>query len=806
MSSTLADVRFALRLLRKAPGFTISVIAVLALGIGANASVFSALDQTVIRPLPYVDPDHLALLSEDFSAFGMPKNRVSPATFFDWKRRTRAFANLATWRVSTMNLSGTGAPEQVVGAAITANLLPLVGVPALAGRVLEAAEEAPSHRVVVLSERLWRRRFNADPALFGRPILMSGEPYTVVGVMPPGFHFPDARTDFWVPIALRPEQLTARNSHYLHVVGRLQPDVSWAAARDDMREIARQLEKEFPATNDRVGITVTPLKEEMTGDASRALLLLLGAAACVLLIACANVANLLLARASRRGREIAVRLALGAGRGRIVRQLLTESLLLSSAGGAGGLLVAHWSLQALSRFVPPALSATIDLHLDTRAVVFTALTTAATAVFFGMAPALQGASRSLSDSLKADAGTGGDRRGARLRHGLVIAEIAIALVLVVGAVLLVETLFHLRSVDPGFRADHVLTAEVVVPYPRYADAARRRQFYTDVLAHLKALPGVERAGLSSDLPYTSRANYMSLKVENQTTARGLGQDALFRLVSIEYLQTIGAKLRAGRFLDDRDRDGATPAVVINDALAREYWPHEDALGHRVDTGTGDGAPLWMTIVGVVEDIKERGLDYGPKPAVYVPYTQTTIAFFQPSEVAVRTTVPPESLSGALQRAVWAVDPEQPVSAIRTMDDIVDIELADRQQMLTLLGVFAAIALLLVTLGIYSVLSYLVSQSRREIGLRIAIGASPGAVIRGILLRSAGLTAIGIAVGLVAAFATTRWLGSLLFDVSPVDPAVLFSVSVLLAGVSLLASFAPARRAASVDPMIALRAD
>ena len=378
MSSTLADVRFALRLLRKAPGFTISVIAVLALGIGANASVFSALDQTVIRPLPYSDPDHLALLSEDFSAFGMPKNRVSPATFFDWKRRTRAFANLATWRVSTMNLSETGAPEQVQGAAITANLLPLVGVPALAGQVLEAAEEAPGHRVVVLSERLWRRRFNADPALFGRPILMSGEPYTVVGVMPPGFHFPDARTDFWVPIALRPEQLTARNSHYLRVVGRLQPGVSWTAARDEMREIARQLEKEFPATNNRVGITVTPLKEEMTGDASRALLLLLGAAACVLLIACANVANLLLARAhgaagDRRPARDRRRTR------RTVRQLLTESLLLSSAGGAGGLLVAHWSLQALRRFVPPALSATIDLHLDTRAVVFTALTTAATA-------------------------------------------------------------------------------------------------------------------------------------------------------------------------------------------------------------------------------------------------------------------------------------------------------------------------------------------------------------------------------------------------------------------------------------------
>ena len=806
MLSHAADLRFAVRLLRKAPGFTVSVVALLGLGIGANASVFSALDQTIIRPLPYADPDRLAMVSEDFSAFGMPKNRVSPATFFDWKRRTRAFADLAALRLSQMNLAESGAPEEVLGAAVTSNLLPLVGVQPLTGRVPLAEEEAPGHRVVVLSERLWRRRFNGDAALIGRTIVMSGEPYAVVGVMPAGFHFPDARTDFWVPIGLSPQQITARNSHYLRVVGRLQRDVTWITAREDMREIARQLAKEFPATNDRVGITVTPLKEEVTGDAGRALLLLLGAAACVLLIACANVANLLLARASRRRREIAVRLALGASRGRVIRQLLVESLLLSSVGAAAGLLVAHWGLRALTRFVPPALSASIDLHLDARAVVFTILTAGATALLFGIAPALQGASRSVAHNLTANVATGDDRRGARLRHGLVVAEIAIALVLVVGAALLVDTPSQLRALDPGFRADHILTAQVSVPYPKYADAARRNRFYTEVLARVRMLPGVVRVGLTSDLPYTSRANSMSLKVENQAAPRGLAQDALFRLVSAGYLETIGARLRAGRFLDESDRGAAIPAVVINDSLAREYWPGESAIGRRIDTGTGDGAPLWMTIVGVVEDIKERGLDFGPRPAVYVPLPQTTIAFFQPSEIAVRTSVPPEDLSSALQRAVWAVDPEQPVSAVRTMADIVDTELADRQQMLTLLGVFAAIALLLATIGIYSVLSYLVSQGRREIGLRIAIGASPGAVIRGILARSAGLTAAGIAIGLLATFASTRWLGSLLFGVSPLDPLILLAVSALVAGVSLLASFLPARRAAAVDPMLALRMD
>jgi len=781
----------------------VAVIAVLALGIGANAAVFSTLDQTVIRPLPYVEPDRLAMVFEDFSAFGTPKNRVSPATYYDWRRRSRTFEALAAFRIAAMNLAEAGAPEEVIGAAVTANLLPLLGVPPLAGRLLTVEEEAPGHRVVVLSERLWRRRFNRNPSIIGQPIVMNGERYTVIGIMPPGFHFSEARTDFWVPIGLRPQLMTARNSHFLHVVGRVRPGNGWSAVRDDMQEVARQLAREYPATNDRVGITVTPLKEEVTRDAGRALLLLFGAAAAVLLIACANVANLLLARGSRRRREIAVRLALGASRGRVVGQLMSESLVLSVAAGAAGLIVARWSLQVLARLVPPALSSSIALHLDARAVMFT---TVATALLFGLAPALQSVSRSLVDNLKANVASGEDRRGVRLRDGLVVAEIAMALVLVVGAALLIDTLVHLRAVDPGFRADHVLTAQIAVPYPKYANAARRQGFYSSLEARVKELPGVTQVGLTSDLPYTSRGNTMSVKIENQTTPRGLAQDALFRLVSPDYLQTIGARLRVGRFLDDRDRQTAAPSAVINDALAREYWPGESALGHRIDTGTGDGAPLWMTIVGVVDDIKERGLDFGPRPAVYVPYPQTTIAFFQPSQIAIRTSGRPEDVAGALQRAVWSIDSEQPVSAIQTMEEIVDTELADRSQMLALLGIFAALALLLAALGIYSVLSYLVVQNRREIGLRIAIGASPPVVVREILARSAGLTAVGIATGLAAALVTTRWLGSLLFNVSPVDPLILTSVSALIAGVSLLASFVPARRAAAMDPMQVLRSE
>ena len=806
MRTLAADLRYASRVLRRAPAFTATVVVILAIGIGANAAVFSALDQTVIRPLPYRDPGRLAMIAEDFSAFGMPKNRVSPATFLDWQRRTRAFEGLAAMRLAVMNLAESGAPEQVLGVAACANLLAIVGVQPIAGRTFDADEEAADRRVVVLSELVWRRRFNADPGAIGRSIRMSGSPYVVVGVMPAGFHFPDAATDFWIPLALQPAQRSARNSHYLRVVGRLRNGVSWAGARDDMREIGRQLGREFPRTNERVGVVVTPLEEEVTGDSRRALVILLGAAACVLLIMCANVANLLIARVSNRRREIAVRLAIGAGRARVLRQLLTESALLSSAGGAAGLVVARWSLAGLARFVPPAMSASIELHLDTRAVLFALAATVATALIFGVAPALHAASRDVAYDLKVVVGASGGRSGQRMRDALVVAEVALAVMLLAAAALLVDSLMRLRAVDPGFRADHVLTAQIVVPYPKYADAARRQRFYSDVIARAQAIPGAERVGLTSDLPYTSRSNYMSLKVEYQDSPGGLGQDALFRLVSTDYLQTIGARLRDGRLLDEGDRQIATPVVVVNDALARLYWPGERAIGHRIDSGTGDGSPLWMTIVGVVDDVKERGLDFGSKPAVYVPFTQTTIAFFQPSAIAVRTRVPPADLAAALQRAVWSVDSEQPVSMMRTMDDIVDAELENRQQMLSLLGVFATLALVLAAMGIYAVLSYVVVERRREIGLRIAIGATPQAVVGGILARSAVLTAAGLAAGLAGAAATTRWLGALLFGVSPVDPAVLSAVAAALAAVSMLASTVPAARAARVDPMIALRSE
>jgi putative ABC transport system permease protein len=462
------------------------------------------------------------------------------------------------------------------------------------------------------------------------------------------------------------------------------------------------------------------------------------------------------------------------------------------------LLLASWSMSGLEKMIPADLAGTIDLRIDLRVLAFAGAASMLTGLLFGLAPALKLSQIRLASRSSVGPGS------AKLRDALVVAEVAIALVLVVGAALLIETLAHLRAVNPGFRSKHILTANIAVPYPKYSDTGKRQRFYSDVVDRVRAIPGVKSVGLTSDLPYTSRGDTMGLIIDGKPTQRDLGQDALFRLVSADYLQTVGAQLKQGRLLDAGDRETANPVVVINETLVRQYWPNESPLGRRIDTGTGDGSPRWMTIVGVVGDIRERGLDLAMKPAVYVPFTQTAIGFFQPSEIAVFTSREPLSLSKELQLAVWSVDPEQPVSIVRTMDAIVDDELANRTHVLQLLGAFAALALILAALGIYSVISYVVSQRTREIGLRMAIGASQWDIVRAILGYSVRLTTIGVMIGVVTATVATRLLSTLLFGITPLDPRTFLAVSALLAAVALLASYVPMRRAAAVDPAVALR--
>jgi putative ABC transport system permease protein len=806
MSATLVDIRHSARVLRRAPGFALAVIVILALGIGANSALFTAVDQTVIRPLPYANPDRLVMLWEDFSTFGVPKQRVSPGTFMDWKRHTQAFDEIAAYGGRVFNLSGGGPPEEVFGEGVTANLLPMLGVPSLLGRTFTPDEDAPGNKTVVLSYGLWKRRFAGDASVVGRAVLMSDEKYTVIGVMPKGFQYPDREAQVWVPLGLTADLLPRRNSHFLWVTGRLKPGQNIQQGQADMNVIARNLARAFPASNDRVGITVVPLKEEFLGSRDNELTLLLCSGVCVLLIACANIGNLLLARSASRRREMAIRAAMGASPSRLLRQILVEALTLSIAGGALGLAGGRWCLGGLQGMVPQSLAGLVELKLDGRVLVFTAGLSILSGVLFGLAPAVQLARSGISSSLKQVGRSSSTPSGGRLRDILVVCEMSIALVLVVGAVLLIQSLARLRAVDPGFRVAGILTAEIAAPFPKYEDTGQRQRFYAAIQEKVSAIPGVVSTGLTSDLPYTSRGNTMGLIVEGQTAKRDLGMDALFRLVSAGYLETIGAQLKEGRLLDAHDQQDTTPSVVVNETLARTYWPNSSAIGHRIDTGTGNGALKWMTVVGVVRDVRERGLDLANKSAVYVPFTQTTIGFFLPSEIAVLTTREPLSLSRELQQAVWSVDPEQPVNAIKPMEAIAEGELLDRTQVLRLLGAFAGLALVLAALGIYGVLSYVVSQRTPEIGLRMALGANRWHMIRLVSGYSARLTGIGLLIGLIGALGATRLLSSLLFGVSAVDPATFLAVAAGIAVVAFFASLAPVLHAASVDPIIALRED
>ncbi|HYM22063.1 MAG TPA: ABC transporter permease [Vicinamibacterales bacterium] len=799
LDAFVVDLRHGLRALVRAPAYTASVVLVMALGIGANAAVFAALDQTVFRALPYRDPDRLVVLWEDFSAFGRPRARVSPQTFLDWRSMATTFDRIGAYGLDSQTLSGDGTPQEVRGARVTANLIPLLGVSPVIGRTFTADEERPGSGKVVISYRLWQGRYGGDAAIPGRVITMNGEPQQVVGVMPAGFDFPAHDTDFWIPLGLSPQILARRNSHFLTAVGRVSQGRTLEQAQDDMTAVAARLAKSFPATNDRIGVALVPLKEQMLGDTRTAFLILIGAAVCVLLIGCANVAQLVIARSSARRGAVAVRAALGASPLRIAGGVLLESMLIAISGALAGLIVARWTLAALQRMVPDAMSGFVALHIDGRVLTFAAAASMLSGLLFGVVPAIHQA-RTVLLPARGSIGNG-TRRG---RNALVIVEVAGALVLVVAAGLLIQTLWRLRSVDPGFRSGGMLTADVNVQIPKYQDQQRRGRFYTDVLQRVRAIPGVTAAGATSDLPYTSRGDTMSLAIEGRPAPAGAIQDVLFRLVSAGYLETIGARLVTGRLLGPADRADSLPVVVINETMARQYWPAENPLGHRVDTGTGDGVPRWMTIVGVVADVRERGLDLAMKPGVYVPFLQTGITFFQPSELAVRTTRAPLTIAKDVRDAVWSVDPDQAVSHVRTMDDIVDAELANRTQVLELLGAFAALALVLAAFGVYAVLSLLVSQRTREIGVRLALGASPQMIARSVVGYMARLAAAGILAGTLTGAAATRLLASLLYEITPLDSWTFGTVAIVIAGIALAASYLPARRAAMVDPIVTLR--
>ena len=804
MSHLGTDVRYALRQMRRSPGFTLTALAALALGIGANSALFTVVDAVMLRPLPFPEAGRVVSVYEDAAFIGFPKNTPAPANWVDWRRMNTVFTEVAATRFGAKTLTGGGTPEMLFGRGVTANLWKILEVQPALGRVFTEEEDQRAERVVVISHGLWQRRFGGDPGIVGSDIWLSDEKYRVIGVMPRGFFFPMRQVDIWTPAAFTSADLARRGSHFLQCYARLKAGVTLEQARADLRRIMSQLEQAYPDTNHRVGGGVEPVREQMVGSMGTALWVLLAAAGCVLLIACANIANLLLARAAARQRELAVRTALGASRVRLLMQTITESLLLSGLGALLGLGVARLSLFALGALIPESLPVR-SLAIDPRALLFTFVLSVLTGLLFGAAPGAAAARTDLHDTLKQGGRGGTGLRSARLRNALVAAEVALAVLLVIGSGLLLRTLAHLQSIDPGFEPAHVLTMSTPLPRPRYQDAVKREQFFQRVLDGVQAIPGVASAAYTSNLPFSETGNTSSYFVEGQhDPEREKMQDALLRTVSNGFLQTLKARLREGRFFGAEDGLDTQPVLIINETFANAHWPGKSAIGQRVKCPAGDEGQPWRTVVGVVRDVQERGLEWKLKPAVYIPLPQARTVWNVPRDLVMRTVGEPLSLADAARRVIAAADPDQPVRGVRAMEEVTDRELATRRQQLTILGAFAGLSLLLASIGIYGVLAYVVSLRRKEMGIRMALGASGGSLAWSVMWRGLGLTLIGIAAGLAGAFALTRTMSSLLNGVQAADPMTFGAGSAVLLVVAAAACWLPARRAGGLNPVEALR--
>ncbi len=796
------DLVYAARSLRKNPGFTAVAVLTLALGMGANTAIFTAVDRVLLRPLPYAHEERLVALWEDFSFIGFPRNNLSPADFADWKKTNSVFEDMAAVRYRTADLTTDGPPEMVLGRGVTANFFQVLGISPALGRTFTDEEDKSESPIVLISSNLWRRRFGGDSGVIGRSIAMNGNKVTIIGVMPEGFSSLNRSTEFWVPARFTPQDMANRGSHFLNVVARLKPGITIETAQSEMATIAKRLETQFPSTNMRVGAVVRPLREEIVGNVRLPLAILMAAAVCVLLIACSNLSNLLVARSVGRRRELAVRAGLGATKKRLIRQLLTESLLLSTLGGILGLLFARWGAAVLGNLVPPGMPASTP-GLDLRMLGFTSAVVIGTGILFGLRPALQGANTSLSEVLKESGRTGMTGNAKMTGNALVVSEVALAFMLLLGAGLLLETLARIRSLDAGFRSDHILTMDVRLSRKKYSTDSMRVSFFENVQGRLRGFPGVQGAGFASDLPFTSTGDTEGFRIEGRPKPPSDAElDALYREVTNDYLQTIGARLLDGRLFGAQDGASSMRVVIINQTFAKGFWGGESPIGKRIQVGTPGLETPWRTIVGVVADVHERGMLLEMKPAVYLPVIQVSAP--DPEYLAIRTTGDPLALLNGVRQAIWAVDPEQPISDVRTMQSRMDEEIGNRRQAMVLLGTFAGLAVFLASLGIYGVLSYSVSQRTKEIGIRMALGAQHRQVLIQMLKQGATLAALGLTLGIALSLALGRLMAGLLFGIQPTDLRTFIAVSLLLATIVLFAIFVPARRATRVDVIVALR--
>lgn len=800
------DIGYAVRTLSRTPAFTIAAVLTLALAIGGTTAIFSVVNAVLLRPLPFPSPDRLAMVFEENAKSGFPKDAVRPRDYAAWSADNEAFDELAAVADYAAVLEGGDEPERLIGRRVSRSFFPLLGIAPLHGRFFTAAEDTPGGpRVVILSYGLWQRRFGGNPAIVGSEIRLSGEPHVVVGVMPQAFQFVDGYVRVWRPAAFSSEELT-RGARYLGVVGRLKQGVTSAGAAANLDAIAGRMARMNPGDErwQSLRSVIVPLDEQLAGAASRPMSVLLGAVAVVLLIACANLASLLLARTAARRPELMLRGALGASRGRLIRQLLIESTVLAGLGLALGLVLAWWSFAFLEQLVPAQMALFAQPSLDARTLAVALLASVGTVIAFGLAPALQTTAIDTVELMRSSTRTvSGGRRG---RGVLVAAEVAMTLVLLVAAGLLVQTLYKLRYADLGMRPQGVLTLRTALLSERYADSSRRWSFYDSVLERVEHIPGVIAAGYTTSVPLEWKGATSQFSIDGQAPDPSMPYDANHRQVSAGYLQAMGFTLREGRFFAATDDERSAPVVIVNQAMARRYWTSGSPVGRRIAIDPNGRRPEWRTIVGIVGDVRQMGLDLPSRPEVYIPFRQLGWQpWFAPRDLAVRTTGDPADFTSAIKAQIHAVDPTLAISNIRPMNEVLDEEVAERRVGTTTLVAFAAFALVLAILGIYGVIAYFVVQHIPEIGVRVALGAQPRDVMRWLVGKGVSLAAIGVAVGIGGGLVTTRMIKSLLVGVEGSGLIMCLAAGAVLLILAFAASAIPARRALRQDPIAALRA-
>ena len=805
MNTLWQDIRFAVRMLLKNWSVTAIIVVVLALGIGANTAIFSVVNAALLRPLPYADPDKLVRLSEDSP--NVPQMSISYPNFLDWRAQNKVFSGIAAMQFRSLNLTGKDDPERLAGRAVSAELFDVLGVKPELGRSFAPEEDRPgANRVCIISKGLWQRRFGSDATLLNKQITLSGASYTVIGVLPPSYAF-GTPTDVFVPIGLSADEMKERGSHPgIYAVARLKPGVTVETARAELIAMAGRISEQYGMKGNSA--TLTPLREAFVGDLRTTLLILLGAVGFVLAIACANVANLLLARAATRGKEMAIRTALGAGRWRIVRQLLTESILLALLSGIIGVLLAFWGIDFLRSAGADSLPSTAVVKLDGSVLLFTLFISLLTGIIFGLAPALAAAKADLHDTLKEGgrSSTAGGRRS-WLRSTLVVTEVALSLVLLIGAGLLIKSFVRIIDTDPGFKPQNLLTMQLSLNVKK-DEGGKVLNFFNDLNGRIKGLPGVESAAFSNGIPLGQAADTSFAIVGRPKPEPGKQPQTMLYFTSPDYLRAMGIRLVKGRFFTTQDTQKSPRVAVIDEAFARTQFPNDEPLGHYI-AGDGKDNPD-AEIVGIVAHVKHFGLDAVERvqPQLYLPFNQAPDDAFpflaSRANLIVRTTADPLTLTAAVRREVQALDPNQPVFNVSTMEQTLDQSLATERLSMTLLAFLASLALVLAAVGIYGVMSYTVTQRSHEIGIRMAIGAQPRDVFKMVIGRGMMLTLIGVAFGFAGAFGLTRLMTTMLYGVEPTDPATFVSIGLLLTGVALVACYVPGRRATKVDPLVALR--